>query len=159
MRLRVFARQYTEGQLSLTEYCKKNIATIKKIVHSQSIGLRSHSDTEFPSSPTHTRAGENLNRPYVDDDEEVWNVIFCCLIEDRVLIHRPCIHLREFDHTLLKSFKLLQRPPPYLLAILNPFDLSCISITRSCCSHHILIRQLLSCSEEMSKRFTRPTLR
>lgn len=68
MRLRVYARQYTEGQLSLTDYHKKNLATIKKIVHSQSVGLRSHSDTELPSSPDIIRVGEYLNRPELDEE-------------------------------------------------------------------------------------------
>jgi hypothetical protein len=52
VRLRVYSRQYTEGLLSLTEYQKKNLVTIKKIVHSQSVGLRSGSDTDLKSPGT-----------------------------------------------------------------------------------------------------------
>jgi hypothetical protein len=69
VRLRVFSKQYTEGQLSLTEYHKKNMATIKKIVHSQSIGLRSVSDTELKSPKNLSNVSQLLSQ--ADDSESV----------------------------------------------------------------------------------------
>lgn len=47
MRLRVYTQKYIEGHLTLTEYQKKNNLTLKKIVHSQSIGLRGISESDI----------------------------------------------------------------------------------------------------------------
>jgi hypothetical protein len=70
LRLRVHTRQYTEGLLSLTEFHKKNISTIKKIVHSQSIGLRSHSGTDLQGSPE-TMTNASMAELLSQADEEV----------------------------------------------------------------------------------------
>jgi hypothetical protein len=56
--------------LSLTEYHKQNISAIKKIVHSQSIGLRSHSDTELRSA-AETITNASMAELLSQADEEV----------------------------------------------------------------------------------------
>lgn len=51
MKLKVFKNQYTEGRLTLTEYHKKNMEVLKRIVYSHGAAPPS---SFFPTAPSHS---------------------------------------------------------------------------------------------------------